>query len=259
MTGGTTPPQIDPAHVDDVDLLGPELVANWRSSATLWSTQAPFYVFLMGFPMPVVGRHDEVREVLLDRDRFSAAPPFGAPPGDIFIGLPQLNAMDGDGHDRLRRLLMPFCPDDITRLTAVIGTIADELLDAIDERVGTFDAMADLADPLVERALLEGLLAVDASQREQFIAYSNAMPVALAGAATGTYPPEFVSASRIQRRSSGSCSSSAAASRARTSSPASSPPTTTALRSALRKWSATRRPSTPGHSWQLRPRSMCSR
>ena len=69
-------PQIDPAHIGEVDLLSPELVANWRSYATQWSTQAPFHVFLMGFPMLVVGRPDEVREVLLDRDRFSAAPPF---------------------------------------------------------------------------------------------------------------------------------------------------------------------------------------
>src|SRR5271155_5103943 len=120
---------IDPAHVADVNLLDPALVEGWGEVAERWATEPPFYVLVQGVPMLVCGRYDDVREVLLDRDRFSAAPLHGAPPGDIFMGLPQLNAMDGEGHDRLRRLLAPFFGREGTeRLGAAIETIVGELL-----------------------------------------------------------------------------------------------------------------------------------
>jgi len=79
----------------------------------------------------------DVREVLLDRDRFSAAPLRGAPPGDIFMGLPQLNAMDGEGHDRLRRLLAPFFGREGTeRLGAAISGVAPVLVGRLARMAG---------------------------------------------------------------------------------------------------------------------------
>lgn len=184
---------IDPAHIADIDITGPDLAANWRELAERWATEPPFYVLVQGFPMLVTGRHDYVREVLLDRDRFTASPPMGPPPGDIFMGLPQLNSMDGESHDRLRRLLTPyFGPEATERLGASIGAIVSDLIDAIADRGGGFDAMADFAEPLVERTLLEVLFDVDGEARRQFIAYSQIMPLALTAMIEGTYPPAFV-------------------------------------------------------------------
>ncbi len=184
---------LDPARINDIDLLSPTLRLRWRELAEQWATADPFYVFLMGFPMLVTGRHDDVRDVLLDRDRFSAASPISPPPGDIFMGLPQLNSMDGEGHDRLRKLLMPFFGREGTeRLGGAIDGIVADLLDEVDARGGTFDAMADIAEPLVERTLLQALFGVEGEQQRQFVAYANVMPLAMAATPEGGYPDAFV-------------------------------------------------------------------
>lgn len=175
--------------------MSPELAVGWREHAARWATEPPFYTFVQGFPMLITGRHDDVRDVLLDRDRFTAVSPMGPPPGDIFMGLPQLNSMDGASHDRLRKLLMPFFgpgPKGSDRIAASIEEIVSELLDAIDVRGGTFDAMADMAEPLVQRTLLEALFGVEGDKQAQFIEYSNIMPLAMQAMATGQYPPDFI-------------------------------------------------------------------
>jgi cytochrome P450 len=186
---------LDPARTVDVDLMGGDVLAGWREHAAEWAQRPPFYVVNFGFPQVVTGRWTDVREVLLDRDRFTAVTPAGHPFGlfDIFKGMPQLNAMDGPSHDRLRRLMQPFfSPEGIARFESQVETIVGELLDAAEAQGGELDAMADVAEPLVERMLLEVLIEVPEDHRREFTAYSRAMPLSLQPTPAGEYNPAFV-------------------------------------------------------------------
>jgi cytochrome P450 len=178
-----------------VDLMSPDLLQDWRSYATRWATEPPFYVGSLGFPQVITGSWADARSVLLDRDRFTALTPAGHPLGlfDIFRGLPQLNAMEGESHDRVRRLMMPFFSGaKVAEVAERIERLVAEMLDAIDAAGGEFDAMADLAEPLVERTLLEIVFSVEPEQQREFTAYSRAMPLVLQPTPEMGYQPAFV-------------------------------------------------------------------
>jgi cytochrome P450 len=186
---------LDPARIADVDLMGGTVLQDWQDYASRWATEPPFYVVNYGFAQVITARYADVREVLLDRDRFTAETPEGSPLGlfDIFKGLPQLNAMEGESHDRLRRLLMPFfSPEGIATFGPAIAALVAEMLDAVDAQGGEFDAMLAVAEPLVERTLLEVLFDVEEEQQREFTAYSHTMPLVLQPTPEGEYHPAFV-------------------------------------------------------------------
>jgi len=186
---------LDAEKTAAVDLMSPQLLQDWRRHATQWATEPPFYVASFGFPQAITGTWADARAVLLDRERFSALTPPGHPLGlfDIFKGLPQLNSMEGESHDRIRRLLMPFFSGTkVAEVADGIGRLVAEMLDAVDAAGGEFDAMSLVAEPLVERTLLEIIFSVEPEQQREFTAYSHIMPLSMQPTPEGQYQPAFV-------------------------------------------------------------------
>jgi cytochrome P450 len=165
-----------------------------------------------------VTRHEDVVAVLLDDERFVRDPALAVDPEELeewtsrmpdafqFTEQHMLNR-DGADHRRLRRLVTKaFTPRMVEQLRPRMQEIADELLDAVEER-GEMDLVDDYAFPLPITVIAE-LLGIPTADRDRFRSWSNAVvtpPIGPEGLAeTGALLGEFVAYLRelFERRAS---------------------------------------------------------
>lgn len=135
-------------------------------------------------PIWFVTRYDDVVTVLLDDKRFVVDPSFALTrdelealqaanpiPNDERINT-NLLAMDGADHRRVRQLVTKaFTPKMVEQLRPRIQAIADELLDAVEER-GAMDLVDDFAFPLPITVIAE-LLGIPVEDQGRFREWSN--------------------------------------------------------------------------------------
>jgi cytochrome P450 len=137
-----------------------------------WALEPPFYLD-SGEPLQVVcGRYDDVDRVFSDAKTFSSEVPRtkGYEQFDKFMGVEFITQMDGDRHNRIRRLLMPaFSVRHIRGLTERIAQLIEDMLDTIEANGGPFDGMQDYGAHLVVEALLTAMVQLTPQQKQIFI------------------------------------------------------------------------------------------
>ncbi len=145
-------------------------------------------------PTTLVARYEHVTEVLRDPARFSTRrpempmrqrlDPFGAP--TVLLSDPPV-------HTRLRKLVSKaFTPRRVGELEPRIRSIASALLDRVAGK-GSFEAMADLANPLPVIVIAE-MLGVSADDHEQFKRWSNSLISSFRPDAIGEVAAEAIAA-----------------------------------------------------------------
>jgi cytochrome P450 len=132
-----------------------------------------------------ITRHDDVVAVLLDDETFVRDPALALDPDALeawSTGLPETFAFidqhmlnrDGDDHRRLRRLATKaFTPRMVEQLRPRVQEIADDLIDAVEER-GQMEIVEEYAFPLPITVIAE-LLGIPVADRERFRLWSNAI------------------------------------------------------------------------------------
>jgi cytochrome P450 len=130
-----------------------------------------------GMEVYLVTRHEDVKEVLSDHERFSN----GRPPGFAVPGAPDVSAeeqasaragnllgLDPPEHQRLRRMLTPeFTIRRMKRLEPRIAEIVDQQLDAMETAGPPVDLVENFALPIPSLVICE-LLGVPYDDREDF-------------------------------------------------------------------------------------------
>jgi cytochrome P450 len=132
-----------------------------------------------------VTRYEDALAVLLDDERFVRDPALalepdqlatlvgGMPEGVAFIESHMLTK-DGDDHRRLRKLVSKaFTPRMVEQLRPHIQEIADELIDAVQDK-GRMNLVEDFAFPLPITVIAE-LLGIPVEDRDRFRFWSNAI------------------------------------------------------------------------------------
>ncbi|QBD78145.1 cytochrome P450 [Ktedonosporobacter rubrisoli] len=140
-------------------------------------------VYGMGGGWVVLGYHDAVEilkdpRFIKDMRKFSSRP---EPPdtgiNDFlawWMAMPNMILVDPPDHTRLRKLVSKaFTPRMIEGLRSRIQQIADELLDAVQDK-GKMDLIADFAFPLPITVILE-MLGVPTTDRDQFRAWTEGL------------------------------------------------------------------------------------
>ncbi|WP_029114879.1 cytochrome P450 [Mycobacterium sp. URHB0044] len=190
---------LDPARFVDLDI-GSEEVRQlvFKGLCAKWATEPPFYILEMDVPHVIVGRFNDVQDVLRDREGFVAIPPKlpGYERFDRFFGMAGLAGEEGEDHDRIKRLMMPlFLPKVLRKFLDRIGEIVDTMFDEVEEQKGReFDFINDFANHLVVRVLLDGMLGLNQAQQESFAHMHDLLPL-LANIGPGEAPPqEFLDA-----------------------------------------------------------------
>ncbi len=129
----------------------------------------------LGFPLVLVARYADVKQILLDPAHFSSVQPKDsafANQTDAFGDTPTVLQSDPPVHTRLRRLVSrDFTPRRIRELEPRIRQIAATLLDKAVHK-GSFDLMADLANPLPVMVIAE-MLGVAPEMYETFKRWSD--------------------------------------------------------------------------------------
>ena len=136
-------------------------------------------------PIWFLTRYDDVVAMLVDDERFVRDPALALSEEDIarmraampddfsFVENHMLNK-DGADHRRLRRLVTKaFTPRMVEQLRPRIQAIADELLDAVQER-RELELVDEFAFPLPITVIAE-LLGIPAADRDRFRAWSDAL------------------------------------------------------------------------------------
>ncbi|MFF4954718.1 cytochrome P450 family protein [Streptomyces chattanoogensis] len=132
-----------------------------------------------GQPAWLVTRYDDVRSAFTD-PRLSLDKRHATPGGYRGFALPpaldaNLLNMDPPDHTRVRRLVVKaFTPGRIDALREPVRRIADELLDAMEERGGQADLIADYAGQLPITVICD-LLGVPERDRHDFRAWTDAL------------------------------------------------------------------------------------
>jgi len=130
-----------------------------------------------GMKVYLVTRHDDIKAVLSDHERFSN----GRPPGFVVPGAPQpseeelaaaragnLLGLDPPEHSRLRRMLTPeFTIRRMKRLEPRIAEIVEAQLDEMDRHGPPVDLVENFALPIPSLVICE-LLGVPYDDREDF-------------------------------------------------------------------------------------------
>ncbi len=161
--------RIDPSVVPLDDLEPGNYFPLWLGSELLrqnaldgmvasWGMRRPFYIRQNGVLSVMCGRAADVREVLMDSERFTVTVPKreGYELFDMFGGLESVLQMDGERHARVRRLMNPSFSAAATKdFAAHSDRIIDEKIARIAEIGPEFDAMGDFAEDLVQRVVLE--------------------------------------------------------------------------------------------------------
>jgi cytochrome P450 len=141
------------------------------------TTGVRMVVNAFGMPVYLVTRHDDIKEVLADHERFSN----GRPPGFVIPGAPampndeqadaragNLLGLDPPEHQRLRRMLTgEFTVRRMKRLQPRIVEIVDSHLDAMQSAGPPADLVACFALPIPSLVICE-LLGVPYSDRRDF-------------------------------------------------------------------------------------------
>jgi cytochrome P450 len=168
-----------------------------RDYVRAWALKRPFYVRRMGIAAILCTRAKDVREVLLDAQRFvMKAPPLaGYEVFDVFGGLESVLQMDGERHARVRRLMNPaFSPAGLIPVRPAIERIVQQRLDAIEAAGPQFDAMADFCDHLIMRALLDATFELSEEQQAAFERVHRAIAMAPKFRPGEPRPPEYTAA-----------------------------------------------------------------
>jgi cytochrome P450 len=177
-----------------VDLFDPEFQANPYPAYAGLRSEAPVHRMTLpdGRGVWLVTRYEDVSAVLKDerfvKDWRNAMTPeqlAQIPPIPEVMKPLTRNMLDTDppDHERLRSLVQKaFTPRLIERMRPRIQAIADELLDAVQDR-GEMDLIDDYAFPLPITVIAE-LLGVSAEDRNRFREWSNA---AVSGDTTQEY------------------------------------------------------------------------
>jgi cytochrome P450 len=130
-----------------------------------------------GMTVYLVTRHEDIKEVLSDHERFSNA----RPPGFVIPGAPEISedelsssragnllGLDPPEHQRLRRMLTPeFTIRRMKRLEPRIVEIVDQQLDAMESAGAPVDLVENFALPIPSLVICE-LLGVPYDDREDF-------------------------------------------------------------------------------------------
>ncbi len=131
----------------------------------------------LGMTVYLITRHDDIKEVLSDHQRFSNT----RPPGFVLPGAPQMSAeelasaragnllgLDPPEHQRLRRMLTPeFTIRRMTRLADRVVEIVDAQLDEMERTGPPADLVQTFALPIPSLVICE-LLGVPYDDRDDF-------------------------------------------------------------------------------------------
>ena len=168
----TQAPELPPLHMRrDAFNPTPELRKIRETDGVRTATNA------FGMTVYLVTRHEDIKDVLSDHERFSNA----RPPGFVVPGAPavpeeeQANAragnllgLDPPEHQRLRRMLTPeFTIRRMKRLEPRIVEIVDAQLDAMEKAGPPTDLVASFALPIPSLVICE-LLGVPYDDRDDF-------------------------------------------------------------------------------------------
>jgi cytochrome P450 len=189
---------LDPERVLNLDLGSAEFKQNWREHMAAWAVRDPFYIVNGDAPVVVIcSRYAHVHEVYMDNERFSTSVP--RRPGyemfDKFMGVRLLAQMDGEAHDRVRRLLNPaFSPKGVARLEDGVRQVVTARLDEIEDGGTEFDGMADLGAQLIVDVMLKVLLGLTPEQRAVFQEMHRVIPLVTYTRPGEAYPEVCVTA-----------------------------------------------------------------
>ncbi len=189
--------ELDQDKIVSIDLGSAETKRNMQALCAEWATREPFYVPRDGHVFVICGRHADATEVYQDRERFSNAVP--REPGfemfAKFMDVRVLAQMDGEAHDRVRRLMTPaMTPKAVGRLEAQIALAVDGLLDAIEAKGPAFDGIKDFGERLIVEALLTQMLGLTPQQKAVFVEMHRVIPLITYTEAGHSYPEECVRA-----------------------------------------------------------------
>ena len=189
--------ELDPGKIFDLDFGSPAFLDNAREIVASWSTQPPFYIVSPELTEVVCGRYHDAYEVFTDLQRFSSELPQGRGFEKFhkYMGIQVLAQMDGESHNRIRKLLMPaFSTSAMEHLEEKVTTIVDQMLDRIDEAGTTFDGMKDYGSKIIVAALLDAMLDLTEEQKQVFLDLHEVMPLTTFTKPGENYPPECVAA-----------------------------------------------------------------
>ncbi len=152
-----------------------------RCAATAWCAHA---VDATGAPLPIVLSHDDVREVMRDRrlsPRSFTADMLAAGVSERAAHqLTPLFRRHGDEHRAFRGLLSAaFTPRSVERIRPTAAAIAGRLTDAIAERGGACELVADLSAPMPPE-VFTALFGLPAADRDRLADWGNAVIAAFA-------------------------------------------------------------------------------
>jgi cytochrome P450 len=168
----TQAPELPPLHMRrDAFNPTPELREIRESTGVRTVTSA------FGMEVYLVTRHEDIKEVLSDHERFSN----GRPPGFVLPGAPEISeeelastragnllGLDPPEHQRLRRMLTPeFTIRRMKRLEPRIVEIVDAQLDEMEKAGPPVDLVANFALPIPSLVICE-LLGVPYDDRDDF-------------------------------------------------------------------------------------------
>jgi cytochrome P450 len=168
----TQAPELPPLHMRrDAFNPTPELREIRETDGVRTATNA------FGMTVYLVTRHDDIKDVLSDHERFSNA----RPPGFVVPGAPAVSeeeqasaragnllGLDPPEHQRLRRMLTPeFTIRRMKRLEPRVVEIVDAQLDAMEKAGPPTDLVASFALPIPSLVICE-LLGVPYDDRDDF-------------------------------------------------------------------------------------------
>lgn len=180
-------------RVRDIDLFSEEVRQNWVDYSRQWSRSEPFFVMDRDVPHFVCGRYDDVRRIFHARHAFTVEVPKrrGYERYDPDKGVQAITHVDGEAHDRLRRLLQTtFSQARVEALQAGVTQVVDDVLDGVEEK-GEFDAVADLSAQLMPRIVLGLLLGLEEVRHGPFRRRHQLSPQTMNIPAGGEYPQEY--------------------------------------------------------------------
>lgn len=168
----TQAPELPPLHMRR-DAFSP--TAELREIRETYGVRTMINAF--GMEVFLVTRHEDVKKVLSDYERFSNT----RPPGFVIPGAPEipqdevsssragdLLGLDPPEHQRLRRMLTPeFTIRRMKRLEPRIVEIVDQQLDAMESAGAPVDLVANFALPIPSLVICE-LLGVPYDDRDDF-------------------------------------------------------------------------------------------
>lgn len=189
---------LDPRYFKPIELLSETLRQSaFDGTVAEWAKSPPFYAYRSGLAVTVCARSADLKAVYGDPERFTVvAPPIEAyKVFDLFGGLESVLQMDGERHARIRRLMSPaFSPQAVQKLSAAIQGIIDEKIARIIDGNGEFDAMADFANDIIVRVLLDASFRLSPEQQQAFMTMNESIALATTFEPGKALPDDFLKA-----------------------------------------------------------------